>query len=77
MRLSMTNEQIKRLVDVTQGGKYCTQRRFLKDGRSDQNAVELQRGPAPGVQRQLLDTCEPADRGRAGRGFHDKGLQGE
>jgi hypothetical protein len=25
----------------------------------------------------LLDTCEPADRGRAGRGFHDKGLQGE
>jgi hypothetical protein len=72
MRLIVTNEQIKRLIDVSQGGQYRTQRCFFEDSRSGQDPVEFQCGPAPGIQRQLLDTCEPADRRRAGRGCHER-----
>jgi hypothetical protein len=54
----VASKEGRRLMDVTQGGEHGVQRRVFEDGVRIQDTRELAGGPAPGIERQLLDTGE-------------------
>jgi hypothetical protein len=66
MGRGMPAEQHQRVVDVAQGAEGGVHRRVLEHRARVEHALELGGGQAPGVQGELLDAAQAADRAGVG-----------